>query len=111
MASRIVPQFNTRIPTSADKKRARERAIEWMKFRKDHLFTQRRLADNIHCARRTVQAIEAAETLWPTPDLLKRFRDLKQKQELQARRYDERISAAAQTNKQALRQHGIGAVA
>ena len=47
-------------PTEEDLKDRDSRREEWRKFRKDHLFTQVKLAEVLGLSRRTVQLIEAA---------------------------------------------------
>jgi DNA-binding XRE family transcriptional regulator len=56
----------------------RARAKEWADFRKNFLFSQRRLAEIVGCSRRTVVNIEAG-AVTPHADLLHRFALLKHK--------------------------------
>jgi DNA-binding XRE family transcriptional regulator len=63
----------------ADEKEREGRRQEWVKFRHDNLFTQRRLAEIIGIARRTVQMIESGEINHPHPDTLRKFLALKGK--------------------------------
>ena len=70
---------------SEDRKRRKERAEEWRQFRREHLFTQKRLADVIshsvgNISRRTIQQIEAAR-ITPHPDTLRLFAAFKKKYE------------------------------
>ncbi len=64
-----------------DLKRARVRASEFKRFRRDYLYSQRYLADALQCSRRTIVAIESMEVINPHVDLLRKFRDLKQRLE------------------------------
>jgi hypothetical protein len=68
-------------PSAEDLKQARARAIEWRTFRRDYLYTQRYLASELACGKRTVAAIEGEEIMHPSFALLRRFRDLKKRQE------------------------------
>ena len=92
MATKKHPQSNNRIPTAEDRKRAHQRAIEWREFRKNYLFSQRVLGECLHCGRRTITAIENEETLWPSLDLLHRFRDLQQAEMLKMRQFEEAVA-------------------
>ena len=65
-------------PTEEDLLERRTRREEWLKFRKDNLFTQVKLAEILEISRRTVQFIEAAE-LTPLMSTLRKFRALKAK--------------------------------
>jgi transcriptional regulator with XRE-family HTH domain len=53
-----------------------KRGEEWRKFRKDHLYTQRRFAEALSCSPRTVQYTENGTTT-PILGLLRRFEALK----------------------------------
>lgn len=59
-------------------KTRRRRANQWRRFRQDHQFTQKRLADIVGISRRTVQQIEAGN-INPHPITLRRFLTFKQK--------------------------------
>jgi DNA-binding XRE family transcriptional regulator len=48
------------------------RASEWKLFRRDNLFTQRRLAEIVGVSRRTIQLVEGAH-ITPHPQTLRRF--------------------------------------
>jgi len=52
-------------------------AAEFIAFRKEYLFSQKKLADTLEhgACRRTIQMIEAARVN-PNPETLKRFREL-----------------------------------
>lgn len=66
------PQQTRRLPF-ADSEEVRERrADEWRLFRRNHLFTQRHLADITGISRRTLQLIEAAR-ITPQPTTLRKF--------------------------------------
>ena len=65
-------------PTEEDLLERRTRREEWLKFRKDNLFTQVKLAEILEISRRTVQFIEAAE-LTPLMSTLRKFLALKAK--------------------------------
>jgi hypothetical protein len=67
--------------TPEEVKASRRRALEWKSFRRDFLFSQASLADHLKCGIRTIAAIEHAETINPHPDLLRRFRILRVRQE------------------------------
>ena len=58
----------------------RRRALEWKRFRATFLYSQLHLAQALGCSRRTVCAIENAEST-PQYSLLRRFRTLKRQQE------------------------------
>jgi len=64
--------------TEEDLKDRDARQQEWRKFRKDHLFTQVKLAEVLGLSRRTVQLIEAGKVI-PFPDTLRKFLALKAK--------------------------------
>lgn len=49
-----------------------ERALEWRLFRKNHLFTQKQLAEVMDISRRTIQQIESGRVS-PHPQTLRRF--------------------------------------
>jgi DNA-binding XRE family transcriptional regulator len=68
-------------PSSEDVRQARIRAVEWKSFRRDFLFSQKHLAYALRCSRRTICAIEGGEVVHPHVELLRRFRDLKRRQE------------------------------
>lgn len=67
-------------PTSQDLEKREERARVWRQFRKDYLFTQKRLADIVGISRRTVQQIEAG-TITPQSNTLRLFLVIKKKHE------------------------------
>jgi DNA-binding XRE family transcriptional regulator len=58
----------------------RERAEQWKMFRRDYLFTQKRLADIVGISRRTVQQIEAG-AVTPHSTTLRRFAVFRKKHE------------------------------
>jgi DNA-binding XRE family transcriptional regulator len=70
-------------PTSRDISDRKVRATEWKEFRRDYLFTQKRLADIVGVSRRTIQKIEAA-IVTPHPDTLRLFRAIQKKYEAAA---------------------------
>jgi DNA-binding XRE family transcriptional regulator len=63
-------------PTEEDLKDREVRRQEWRKFRKEHLFTQIKLAEVLDLSRRTVQLIEAGKVS-PFPDTLRKFQALR----------------------------------
>lgn len=65
-------------PTEEDLKDRGVRSQEWRKFRKDHLFTQIKLAEVLGLSRRTVQLIETGK-VDPFPNTLRKFLALKAK--------------------------------
>jgi predicted transcriptional regulator len=67
--------------SSEDVRQARIRAAEWKSFRRNFLFSQKHLAYALRCSRRTVCAVEGAEVMHPSFDLLRRFRELRRRQE------------------------------
>lgn len=68
--------------TVADRKLARQRADQWKSFRRNFLFSQKALADYLHCSIRTIASIESGtEVISPRADLLRKFRDLKREQQ------------------------------
>jgi DNA-binding XRE family transcriptional regulator len=68
--------------TREERQRAAERALEWRQFRVNYLFSQGNLAHALGCCRRTICAIESGrEVMAPSYELLRRFRDLKKRQE------------------------------
>ena len=69
-------------PSIEDRKRAVARSREWKLFRRDFLYSQKHLAHALRCSRRTVVAVEGAEVLSPNIELLRRFRDLKRRQQM-----------------------------
>ena len=66
---------------SNELKKSKARAAEWRAFRATFLYTQGNLAGVLGCSRRTVFGIESGETINPHPDLLRRFRTLKNQHE------------------------------
>lgn len=69
-------------PSKEERPRAAERAREWKLFRQTYLYSQNHLAHALHCGRRTVCAIASGREVYrPRFDLLRRFRDLKRRQE------------------------------
>lgn len=46
------------MPTTRDMAERKKRAKEWKEFRKNHLFTQKKLAEVLGISRRTIQMIE-----------------------------------------------------
>ncbi len=67
-------------PDGDDLRTRKRRKVEWREFRRDHLFTQKKLADVLGISRRTVQKIEAAQTT-PLADTLSRFKILQTRHE------------------------------
>jgi len=67
-------------PTEEDLEERQVRRREWIRFRKDNLLTQVKLAEVLGISRRTVQFVESAE-LTPLQSTLRRFRTLKAKYE------------------------------
>lgn len=65
-------------PTEEDLERRTRRQAEWVEFRKEYLFTQKRLAEILGISRRTVQQVEAG-LVTPLPDTLRSFLTLKAK--------------------------------
>jgi DNA-binding XRE family transcriptional regulator len=62
-----------------EKEQARqERATEWRDFMKNHLFTEKRLAETIGISRRTVQMVRAGKVT-PHDNTLRLFVALKAK--------------------------------
>ena len=73
-------------PSSEGLKRAAARAREWRLFRQTYLYSQGNLAQALRCGRRTICAIESAREVYnPHPSLLRKFKDLKLKQEKEER--------------------------
>ena len=69
-------------PSREQLQQARIRAKEWRQFRRDYLYSQNNLAHALRCSRRTVASIESGrEVMAPSIVVLRRFRDLKRKQE------------------------------
>ena len=67
-------------PTEEDLKAREARRDEWRQFRKNHLFTQVKLAEVLGLSRRAVQWIEAGKVT-PLPSTLRLFKALKAKHE------------------------------
>jgi predicted transcriptional regulator len=65
-------------PNEEDLEERRVRKQEWLKFRKDYLFTQVKLAEVLGISRRSVQKIEAC-ICTPLPGTLRKFLALKAK--------------------------------
>jgi len=65
-------------PTREDRREQKKRKDEWREFRKEHLYTQKKLAEAIGVSRRTVQEIEAGRVI-PYPHTLRLFEALKAK--------------------------------
>jgi DNA-binding XRE family transcriptional regulator len=61
-----------------DLKQRRKRANDWKLFRRNNLFTQKRLAEVIGVSRRTIQQIEGGH-ITPRDVTLRRFAVFKQK--------------------------------
>ena len=79
--------------TPEEKKKIRQRAVEWRRFRANYLYTQRVLADALHCSVRTVASIESGcEVVSPSLDLLRRFRDLKRREIAAQREWETRVA-------------------
>jgi DNA-binding XRE family transcriptional regulator len=75
--------------TPEEKRKVRQRAAEWKRFRRDYLFTQKALADALPCSVRTVASIESGkEVASPSLDLLRSFRDLRRKEEMKRKQYE-----------------------
>jgi DNA-binding XRE family transcriptional regulator len=75
-------------PNTDDLKKRKKRAAEWKQFRKNFLFTQKKLADTMAdsvgaISRRTIQQIEAAK-ITPHPSTLRLFAIFKKKHESNA---------------------------
>lgn len=68
-------------PGKEERLRAAARAQEWRAFRQTYLYSQGHLATALQCGRRTVCAIEHAEIMHPSYDLLRRFKALRQRHE------------------------------
>jgi DNA-binding XRE family transcriptional regulator len=68
-------------PSREQLQQARIRAKEWRQFRRDYLFSQKHLAAALRCSRRTICAVEGVEVMAPSFVVLRRFRDLKRRQE------------------------------
>jgi DNA-binding XRE family transcriptional regulator len=66
-----------------DAKERKKRANEWRMFRRNNLFTQKRLAEIVGVSRRTIQQIENMH-ITPRPQTLRRFIDLKKKHDINA---------------------------
>jgi len=68
--------------SAEDRQLACARAVEWKQFRRDFLYSQLYLANALKCSRRTICSIESGrEVMAPSYELLRRFRDLKKRQE------------------------------
>ncbi len=79
--------------TPDEKRKVRQRAAEWKRFRRDYLFTQKTLADALHCSIRTVASVECGyEVITPSLDLLRRFRDLRREQEMKRKKYERAVA-------------------
>jgi DNA-binding XRE family transcriptional regulator len=84
----------TRAPLTPEERRIiRQRAVEFRRFRRDFLYTQAALAESIRCAKRTIADIELGKTINPNAGLLKRFRDLKQKEALKQHRWETEMAS------------------
>lgn len=59
----------------ASEKERQKIAADFLKFRQTALFTQRKLAESLHCSRRAVQYAESG-CVMPQMWLRQRFRDL-----------------------------------
>lgn len=70
-------------PCAFNLKDRKKRAEEWRQFRRNHLFTQTRLADIVGISRRTIQQIEAGK-ITPHPDTLRVFATFRKKHEANA---------------------------
>jgi len=69
---------------SSDELKRREKlAMEWKLFRRNNLFTQKKLAEVMGVSRRTIQQIEGARVT-PHPDTVREFLKLKSKYDLNA---------------------------
>jgi DNA-binding XRE family transcriptional regulator len=86
-------RFAATVLTPEEKRKVRQRAAEWKRFRRNYLFTQKTLADALHCSIRTVASVESGrEVAEPSLDLLHKFRDLRRSEEIR-RRESERAVA------------------
>lgn len=65
-------------PTEEDLEERQARKQEWLKFRKEYLFTQVKLAEILGISRRSVQNIEGCIRT-PLPSTLRKFLALKAK--------------------------------
>lgn len=71
--------------TPADLRARRTRQEEWRAFRRDHLFSQRRLAEHLGVSIRTVQYVESAAHT-PIAAIQSKFETLKALHSLNGRR-------------------------
>ena len=67
-------------PTEEDLVIREKRAKEWIEFRREYIFTQKKLADVLGISRRSVQFIEGAEVT-PLASTLTKFNALKARYE------------------------------
>jgi DNA-binding XRE family transcriptional regulator len=68
-----------------DAEQRQQRAEEWKMFRRNNLFTQKRLAEVVGISRRTIQLVEYG-AITPQPQTLRRFIKLKRKYDINAQR-------------------------
>jgi DNA-binding XRE family transcriptional regulator len=86
-------RFVAAVLTPEEKRKVRQRAAEWKRFRRDYLFTQKALADALHCSIRTVASVESGrEVAEPSLDLLRRFRNLRRSEEIRRREYEKAVA-------------------
>ncbi len=79
--------------TPDEKRKVRQRAAEWKRFRANFLFTQRALADALPCSVRTVASVESGcEVVKPSLDLLRRFRNLRRSEEMKQKQYEQAVA-------------------
>jgi len=66
-----------------DSKQRVKRAEDWRMFRRNNLFTQKRLAEIVGISRRTLQKVESGY-ITPHPQTLRRFAAFKRKYDVNA---------------------------
>jgi DNA-binding XRE family transcriptional regulator len=71
------------MPNKEEVKLRKVRAQEWKMFRRNNLFTQKRLAEMIGVSRRTIQQIENMH-ITPHPQTLRQFANYKRKFDINA---------------------------
>jgi DNA-binding XRE family transcriptional regulator len=76
--------------TGEEKRERRERSDEWRRFRRDHLFTQKKLGEIIGVSRRTIQEIEAAR-ISPHAETLRVFAVFKRQYEANVEYSEEKL--------------------
>jgi DNA-binding XRE family transcriptional regulator len=70
-------------PGNEDLKMRNKRAQDWKMFRRNNMFTQKRLAEIIGISRRTLQKIEGGHII-PHPTTLRKFASFKRKYDVNA---------------------------